>query len=675
LKTRTLIFPILVLSLAILSCQVLSTAEPTPLPTYTLQPTYTPYPTLTPEPRTPGGFPFTLTLKTFAETDPIEEACATALGPDWRLADWLDIQDFYEEHGSMDDFIASMGDKTSFLLASDGERWYSEQRHYYAEIHLGELPDGWLSHDDLEDHTIDLGSWYGLDTPILCFLGEDRIQAPDEAERQAEDAGAANTTPETPPTFEVRFHGTQPCGEWPSYAVFELESTSIWILHSSHIEIHDNTNNQAVYSGNNDRPFLKDGECPPGDTILPPFNTRYVAVNIKSPEADTEFSAAITLCTEEGIQGECATEIVDFVFEGESLPFAGTWVNEATGMVLEFSATSLVKRFTFEGSTREIYYAIQAYDVEEGHLDLLTERVLQGGEEVEYDWALEQYLSYTVTDDVLKMFIGPNPYPIAAAGVNYTRQAGEAHSTVDGNSFLGIWENPTTGAVLEFSEDVFLNKFAYKNGIREIFYDILAYDFNEGHLDLLTNRVLQSGEEVDFDWEPEQYLSYTITDDVMKIFIGPNPYPNAAAGVSYHRQEKVNENQADGPSESVENLSEHPRFDLEFAGTHPCASWPSYAAFWVKNTSQHTFESESMTIKDITNEVVVYRGSNDRGFVKEGGCPPGESALLPGERMQVAANVRDPEPDAEFEATIRLCTEDGLEGECVFRKVTFAIKE
>ena len=557
MKHKMMFFPVLALCIAILACQVISTDEPTPLPTYTPQPTYTPYPSLTPEPQSSaaGVLPFALTTNTFAETDEIEDACAAALGSDWRLADWLDILEFYDAEGTLDSFITSLGGKISFMLTFEGQRWYSEQRHYFVEVHQRNLPEGWLSHADIDDHLIDLGSWFGLDAPILCFLGEERVQIED----QTEDSGSANTTPETPPTFELSFHGTQPCGEWPHYAVFEVESSSIWILQSSFVEIHDNTNNKSVYSGSNDQPFLKEKDCPPGNTILPPFNTRFVAANIQSPEPGTEFSAAITLCTEDSMLGECATEMVDFVFDGETIPFVGVWKNEATGMILEISNATFAKKFSYEGAPREIIYNILAYDVAEGHLDLLTDRVLQGGQEVEYDWAPEQYLSYIITDNVMKMFIGPNPYPIAASGVSYKRQ------------------------------------------------------------------------ENDMSAEDAQAVA------------------NPPAG--------------------------NPSFDLTFAGTHSCSNWPNYAAFQVENTSEHTFESVSLNIQDVTNDKRVYGGSNDRGFVAAGACPPGDSTLPPNGSAEVAANIREPEAGTEFEATIKLCTQDGLEGDCVTHKVSFTFEE
>lgn len=496
------------------------------------------------------------------------------MGPGWRTADWNDIVDHVEEGNLISDFVSRLGDFVQLWVTFNAENWYSEQRHYFVEVHEGEIPDAWLSHADIDEHYLDLGSWYDLELSVLCFQSDEpaaileiEVHEAEPTDEPAEETAEAPQTPESPPTFNLSFVGTQPCGEWPHYAVFKAESTSIWILQSAFIEIFDTTNSKSVYTGSNDRAFLKEGECPPGDTILPPFNIRYLAANIHEPAGGTEFSAAVTLCTEDGTEGECVTETVDFVFESEE------------------------------------------------------------------------------------------PAAVPAP-------AGEL-------PFVGVWQNPATGATLEFSDEVFLNSFWFQNGTREIYYDIMAYDVKEGHLYLLTNQVLQAGEEVDYDWEPEQYLSYIISGDDLQMFIGPNPYPNAAAGITYTL---VSDQEPEGEAK-VEESGGDPAFELEFAGTHPCGNHPIYAAFWVENTSQHTFESESLRMDDITNDKHMFGGSNDRGFVAEGGCPPGDSTLPPGEKMQVAAILRNPDPDAEFRAIIKLCTADGLEGECASHKVTFTVED
>jgi hypothetical protein len=193
-------------------------------------------------------------------------------------------------------------------------------------------------------------------------------------------------------------------------------------------------------------PFVKDGDCPPGATVLAPFNTRYVAANIREPESGTEFSAEITLCTEEGLEGECATEVVAFLF-------------------------------------------------------------------------------------------------------------------------------------------------------------------------------------------------------------------------------------GDGSGEGAGQPAGDPEFALAFVEIRPCAGRPYFAAFQVENASEYTFESVRWMIEDVTHEKTVYAGNNNRGFVEAGGCPPGASILPPGTVAEVAANIGSPEPGTSFEATIKLCTQDGLEGDCVSQMVAFTFEE
>lgn len=533
LITITLFF---ILVIGVPACQ----GRPSPTP----YPTYTPYPTFTPAVK--AAFPFAMTKETYPETGEVDTACVDALGPGWQTADWNDILEYVGKGNTIESWHSTLGEFPGLWVNRDGEGWYSGQRRYFAEVHNHDLPADWLSHDDIDDHYLDLGSWYDMELPVLCIRSDATAMDGDDGEPTDEPLG----TPDSPPTFSLRYLGDQPCGEWPHYAVFEVENSSMWTLQSAGFNVVNADSGQTVYRLQNNNPFLKQDECPPGKNILPPFNTRRVAVNIEEPEPGTSFSAEITLCTEDDMEGACAAQTLDFVFTGgqaerSEVPFVGRWEYAGTGMVVEFTETSLVKMFSFEGGLREIHYSITDYDLEAGHMDLVTDQVLQDGEEVEYDW------------------------------------------------------------------------------------------------------------------EPEQYLSYIIEDDVMKFFIGPNPYPNAAAGPSYTRQERG------------DSLDGEPAFDLAYVGTRSCAGWPHFAAFQVSNTSGHTFESVRLEITDVTHDQLIYGGNNNRGFVKEGGCPPGASTLEPGKNMEVAANIKEPEPGTEFEAVIKLCTANDLQGECVELVVDF----
>ena len=171
-----------------LACSFTS-ATPTPYPTYTPNPTYTPYPTdtttpyptytlyptytseasLTPTP----SFPFALTSEKFHETDDLGPECDQELGSTWRVADWNDILAYTQAGNSIEGFVStlSLKEETIYLLTYNGERWYRELRHYYIEFHNHNLPPGFLDHANIDNHYIDLGSWYGLEAQILCYRG------------------------------------------------------------------------------------------------------------------------------------------------------------------------------------------------------------------------------------------------------------------------------------------------------------------------------------------------------------------------------------------------------------------------------------------------------------------------------------------------------------------------
>jgi hypothetical protein len=58
---------------------------------------------------------------------------------------------------------------SGFLVKSGGNRWWSGNRHYWVERHNHVVPNGWLVHDQIDNHFIDLGSWYSISLRILCI--------------------------------------------------------------------------------------------------------------------------------------------------------------------------------------------------------------------------------------------------------------------------------------------------------------------------------------------------------------------------------------------------------------------------------------------------------------------------------------------------------------------------
>jgi hypothetical protein len=116
-------------------------------------------------------FPFSLTTKLYHETDDFTLACSHKFGTQWRTADWNDFLLRSQAGNSIPDIISTLAlvKNTPYLLLYDNEGWYTKQRHYFLEFHDHVLPSGWLSFANIDDHYIDLGSWYGMDAQVLCI--------------------------------------------------------------------------------------------------------------------------------------------------------------------------------------------------------------------------------------------------------------------------------------------------------------------------------------------------------------------------------------------------------------------------------------------------------------------------------------------------------------------------
>jgi hypothetical protein len=112
-----------------------------------------------------------LTIEKYHETENIESACGLDLGSMWQTADWNDILAYSQAGNSIEVFVSALAltENNIYWVTYNGEGWYSGQRHYYIEFHNHNLPNGFFSHADIDNHYIDLGSWYGLEAEILCY--------------------------------------------------------------------------------------------------------------------------------------------------------------------------------------------------------------------------------------------------------------------------------------------------------------------------------------------------------------------------------------------------------------------------------------------------------------------------------------------------------------------------
>ena len=127
------------------------------------------------------------------ETGDLKTACEEKLGVGVRLADWNDILAYYREGGSLEDFIAALEipleyvnsedidpiPNTHYRVSMNGElRWRG--RHYFVARHDHTKRADFLSHNDIDNFRLTLGSWFGKGGFALCYGDLDSTVAPPE---------------------------------------------------------------------------------------------------------------------------------------------------------------------------------------------------------------------------------------------------------------------------------------------------------------------------------------------------------------------------------------------------------------------------------------------------------------------------------------------------------------
>jgi len=121
-------------------------------------------------------------------------------------------------------------------------------------------------------------------------------------------------TPGTGTSFSASYNTVKKCGG-VKHVVITIKNTGGKTLESMSIKSRD-MNTDTLLSGptSADKPFLEgSGDCPPGEDTLDAGKTAYVASSLgDSPVEDHEVKTTITLCTKEGLDGNCETVVVKF---------------------------------------------------------------------------------------------------------------------------------------------------------------------------------------------------------------------------------------------------------------------------------------------------------------------------------------------------------------------------
>ena len=113
-----------------------------------------------------------------------------------------------------------------------------------------------------------------------------------------------------------------------------------------------------------------------------------------------------------------------------------------------------------------------------------------------------------------------------------------------------------------------------------------------------------------------------------------------------------------------------PNFELSYAGMDSCVGW--WAELKLKNTGSFAFLSYSISIKDINTSTTLTGSEN--GFTDISGCLASGviASLDPGASYTFSSPQFGYNPDNhKMRATVTLCTQINLGGECVSQTVEF----
>jgi len=128
------------------------------------------------------------------------------------------------------------------------------------------------------------------------------------------------------------------------------------------------------------------------------------------------------------------------------------------------------------------------------------------------------------------------------------------------------------------------------------------------------------------------------------------------------------------PSTPTFTATVGPTFTLSFDNVHACSGTPA-AIFKVKNNSSNALESLNLKIEDLTSSSTLYAAatSNAPFMGTSSECPPGGDALPAGKTYFVGGEIGSGNSGHTARATVKLCTEDDLDGACETKTVQFTI--
>ena len=101
------------------------------------------------------------------DSEDLDKIARMSFGPRAKMADWRDLVNLFE--GECESFMDAIGLEhweTAFVRC-DGKRIWKDNRHYLATRHSGTARDYYLVHETLDEHQLDLGSWFQTNCKVI----------------------------------------------------------------------------------------------------------------------------------------------------------------------------------------------------------------------------------------------------------------------------------------------------------------------------------------------------------------------------------------------------------------------------------------------------------------------------------------------------------------------------
>ena len=108
---------------------------------------------------------FGITEFTYEDQSDWDQIVQNVFGSDYRVADWNDLNTFFNEGGNLLGLFDGIGltdyDDCAFIKRN-GDSSYSGTRYYFASRHEHNLPSDYtyLVHEHIDNYLISLGSWH-----------------------------------------------------------------------------------------------------------------------------------------------------------------------------------------------------------------------------------------------------------------------------------------------------------------------------------------------------------------------------------------------------------------------------------------------------------------------------------------------------------------------------------